>query len=69
MRRYIDWTSLHTEYGSGSWAVIDNTLTVRTADGVMSAPLGGSTPASLARVLMHELANQRPEDGLTQRNF
>jgi hypothetical protein len=62
MRRYIDWTSLHTEHGSGSWAVIDNTLTVRTAKGVMSAQLGGATPVSLAKILMYELANSRPED-------
>jgi hypothetical protein len=68
MRRYINWTSLHTEDGSGSWAVLDDTLTVRTCNGVMSAPLAGSTPAALARILMHELANQRPEDAANQRN-
>jgi hypothetical protein len=61
MRRFINW-SMHTEHGSGSWAVIDDTLTVRTANGTKSEQLNGRTPAAIARALMHELANTRPED-------
>ena len=62
MRRFINWISIHTEHGSGSWSVIDDTLTVRTCNGVKTAQLGGNTPAALARILMYELATERPED-------
>ena len=61
-RRFINWISMHTEHGSGSWAVIDNTLTVRTANGTKSEQLNGRTPAAIARTLMHELSIERPED-------
>ena len=44
------WHTLHCEYGTGSWAVIDGTLTVRTANGSKTTQLGESTPESLARV-------------------
>jgi hypothetical protein len=56
MRRFIDWVELHTEHGRGSWAAIDNVVTVRTHYGTKSAQLNGQTPATLARVLMHELS-------------
>jgi hypothetical protein len=69
MRRFINWVSVHNEFGSASWSVLDDVLTIRSCNGVMSSPLNGATPAALARVMMFELANQRPEDGLTQRNF
>ena len=62
MRRFISWCSIHNEHGSGSWAVIDDTLTVRCANGSKSVRLRGSTPASMAQILMRELANERPED-------
>ena len=62
MRRFISWCSIHTEHGSGSWAVIDDTLTVRCANGTKSVQLGGSSPASIALSLLRELANERPED-------
>jgi hypothetical protein len=62
MRRYINWVSMHNEHGSGSWAVIDDTLTVRTANGTKSEQLNGRKPAAIARVLMHELSIERPED-------
>jgi hypothetical protein len=61
-RRFINWVSVHNEFGSASWSVLDDILTVRSCNGVMSAPLAGSTPASLAKILMQELSNQRPED-------
>jgi hypothetical protein len=62
MRRFISWVSIHTDHGSGSYAVIDDTLTVRTANGTKSVPLNGCTPASVARILMRELSIERPED-------
>ena len=62
MRRFISWCSIHTEHGTGSWAVIDDTLTVRSANGTKSVQLNGSSPASMALSLLRELANERPED-------
>jgi hypothetical protein len=62
MRRFINWRSIHNEFGDASWAVLDDTLTVRTCNGVMSAQLNGSAPAALARILMQELSHSRPED-------
>jgi hypothetical protein len=62
MRRFISWRSIHNEHGSGSWAVVDETLTVRCANGIKSVQLGGSAPASMAQILMRELATERPED-------
>jgi hypothetical protein len=54
-RRFINWVSMHTERGSGSWAVIDDTLTVRTANGSKSEQLNGRTPAAIARTLMQDI--------------
>ena len=62
MRRFISWCPIHNEHGSGSWAVIDDTLTVRCANGTKSVQLDGSNPASMAQSLLRELANERPED-------
>ena len=62
MRRFISWCSIHTDFGSGSWAVIDDTLTVRCANGTKSVQLGDSSPASMAQILLRELATERPED-------
>jgi hypothetical protein len=64
MRRFINWISVHNEFGSASWSVIDDILTVRSCNGVISAQLDGASPASLARILMHELSNERPEDAI-----
>jgi len=61
-RRFINWISIHNEFSDASWMVLDDILTVRSCHGVMSASLGGSTPTALARILMNELANLRPED-------
>lgn len=58
MRRFIAWNTLHTEHGHGSWALIDNMLTVRTADGTKSAQIGGMPPEVLARMLMREIASE-----------
>ena len=61
MRIFITWHTLHTEYGSGSWAVIDGMLTVRTANGSKTAWLGGMSGETLATVLMRELAQERED--------
>jgi hypothetical protein len=61
-RRYIDWRSIHNEFGSASWSVLDDILTIRSCHGTMSSPLNGATPAALARILMCELSTPRPED-------
>jgi len=61
-RRFVTWTSMKNEHGTGSWAVIDGILTVRTAHGTKSAQIGGMPPEYLARVLMRELFyEQRPD--------
>ena len=49
MRRFISWCSIHTDAGSGSYAVIDDTLTVRCANGTKSVQLGDIPPASWRR--------------------
>lgn len=56
MRRFVTWHNATTECGSGSWAVIDGTLIVRTPDGTKSAQLEGMAPETLARILIRELA-------------
>lgn len=61
MRKFITWNTLHTEHGSGSWAVIDDMLTVRTADGTKTAVVGGMAPSVLARILMRELSQDRED--------
>jgi hypothetical protein len=53
---------MHNEFGSGSWSVSDDVLTVRTCNGVKTELLNGRTPAAIARALMHELSIERPED-------
>jgi hypothetical protein len=57
--------SIATPHGIGSYHV-DSTcslIVVRAADGGQKATqLGGSSPESLARILMSELAHSRPED-------
>ena len=58
MKRFVTWNSLQTEHGSGSWAVIDGMLTVRTANGTKSTQLGGMNPEGLTRILMRELAEE-----------
>ena len=59
MRQFIIWNTLHCEHGCGSWAVIDGTLTVLTADGSKSTHLGGMRAETLAKILMKELAQRR----------
>jgi hypothetical protein len=56
MRRFVVWTTSKSEYGSGSWAVIDGIVFVRTCNGHKATQLGGSNPEGLARILIRELA-------------
>lgn len=60
MRR-VEWHALHTDNGSGSWAVLPGMLTVRTANGTKTAWLGGMPGETLAGVLMRELAQERED--------
>ena len=62
MRRFISWCSIHNEHGSGSYAVIDDTLTVRCANGTKSVQLGNISPRIVAQTLLRELSTERPED-------
>ena len=63
MRPFVTWHNTTTECGSGSWAVIDGVLIVRTAYGTNSAQLEGMTPESLAQILIRELAGDPPCTG------
>jgi hypothetical protein len=62
-REFVTWSTLETPYGHASWAVIDGVLKVRSAIGQKATQLGGSTPHSLARMLMSELAMEQECDG------
>jgi len=63
MRRFVVWHATKSEYGSGSWAIIDDSIvTVRTAHGTKSTQIGGSTPEGLARILIRELAGEHLRD-------
>jgi hypothetical protein len=59
MRSFILWNDLKCEYGNGSWALIDGTVTLRTAHGKRSAPVDSLSPEALARMLMVEMAQDR----------
>ena len=58
MRKFIVWHTSKSEWGSGSWAIIDGMVFVRTCDGQKATQLGGSPPETLARMLIRELANE-----------
>jgi hypothetical protein len=57
-RQFVTWSTLDTPYGTGSWAMIDNLLHVRSALGTEVADLGSLTPQSLTRLLMWQLSNE-----------
>jgi hypothetical protein len=57
-RQFVTWRTTHNEFGTGSWAVIDGILTVRTADGTKSAPFDNVPADILARLLMWEMQNE-----------
>ena len=56
MRKFIVWQTSKSEYGTGSWAIIDGLVMVRTAHGTKATQIGGSNPEGLARILIRELA-------------
>jgi hypothetical protein len=56
MRRFVVWHNTKSEFSSGSYAVIDDILFVRTCNGHKATQLGGSNPEGLARMLIRELA-------------
>jgi hypothetical protein len=58
--QFITWTTLHNEFGSGSYAVIDELVMVKTCSGQKATQLGGSTPEGIARILMREIAKHCP---------
>jgi hypothetical protein len=60
-RKFVIWNSVQCQYGSGSWAVIDGMLTVRTATGTKTVELDGMPPEALAVVLMGELAREHQD--------
>jgi hypothetical protein len=60
-RQFVDWQTVHTQHGTGSWCVDGGMVTVRTANGSKSAQVGGLPPESLARLLMWELAHERED--------
>jgi hypothetical protein len=55
-RDFVTWTTEYTPYGTGSWAMIDGLLHVRSAVGTKVVHLGSHL--SLARLLMWELSNE-----------
>ena len=56
MRKFIVWHNTKSEYGDGSWAIIDGMVFVRTGHGQKATQIGGSNPEGLARILIRELA-------------
>ena len=58
-RQFVTWHNLHTQHGSGSWALIDGMVTVRSAEGTKSAYLGCLPPESLVRLMLRELSEDR----------
>lgn len=59
MRKFIVWSQIRSEHGQGTWALIDDVVTVKTCDGQKSTQRGGSPPQTIARILLYELANER----------
>ena len=49
-RPFVVWHSIHNEYGSGSYAVIDGLVMVKTCNGSKATQLGWSTPEGIARI-------------------
>jgi hypothetical protein len=66
-RRFVVWSSLKSEWGNCSWAVLDEDtypiLMVKTHLGTKSTQLGWHPPDLLARILMKEIAAENLPDG------
>lgn len=54
-RRFFIWRTLTNEFGNASYAVDNDLVTVVTPYGTKATQLGGSSPQSIARLLMREL--------------
>lgn len=61
MRKFVVWRNMQCEWGSCSWAVLDEDtypiLYVRTHLGSKCTQLGGHPPDVLARILTREINN------------
>ena len=62
MRKFVTWHTTTNPHGTGSWAVIDGLLHVRTCNGTKIAELGAHPPETLARILMGEMARDELAD-------
>jgi hypothetical protein len=58
MRKFVVWRTSQSEWGTGSWAIIDGMVFVRTCNGQKATQIGGSNPEGLARILIRELAGE-----------
>ena len=58
MRKFIVWSQIRSEHGQGTWALIDDVVTVKTCDGQKSTQRGGSPPEPIARLLIRELSGE-----------
>jgi hypothetical protein len=58
MRKFIVWREIRSEYGQGSWALIDDVVTLKTAFGQKATQRGDSPPETIARILLYELSGE-----------
>jgi hypothetical protein len=61
-REFVVWHSTTNPHGTGTYAIIDGLLHVRTCNGTKVAHLGGHPPETLARILMSEMAQEAVAD-------
>jgi len=55
-RKFIVWRNLRSDHGNCSWAIIDDTLVVKTRLGTATYPrFDGIDPEGLARVMTWEI--------------
>jgi hypothetical protein len=58
MRKFIVWREIRSEYGQGSWALIDDVVMLKTAFGQKATQRGSSPPETIARILLYELSGE-----------
>jgi hypothetical protein len=56
MRKFVTWTAIKNEYGTGSWSLDGDLLTVVTQHGWKVMQLGSMPVEFLATRLMREIA-------------